>query len=250
MREVLFILDNTENLSYNPEAWTRVFHASWYKHQMTGWSKSSYWLLGIGLVILLITGFMGGFSWLALTSTLAGMIGFTCTISITNGKAINGITGFVSALLLIGVALHTKNFSDIIMQGAYIVLLDIPVLLNKEWGTDFEPRKMNKKYALQTLAWFIGFFIATYALDTFLGSPRVLIDAFSATIGLTGAILTVRRFSFAYILWTLQGITSVALWFVTALQGHAVWVLMLTYILYLANDMVAFFDSKWFKIRK
>src|SRR5699024_12187904 len=61
---------------------------------------------------------------------------------------------------------------------------------------------------------------------------------------LTGAILTVRRFSFAYILWTLQGITSVALWFVTALQGHAVWVLMLTYILYLANDMVAFFDSK------
>lgn len=237
------------DLGYNPESVSRVFNWQWYKEQMTGWTKSSYVLLVIGWLFLLYIGLGHGITGIGVTSTVAGLIGFTCTLSITNGRPINGVLGFVSAIMLIYVALKTGNFSDIIMQGFYIFLLDLPVLLNKTWnnGKDLEPRKMNTTFAFQTLLTFIGFFIVTYGLDTvILTSPRPIIDALSATIGLTGAILTVRRFRASYYFWFAQGLSSVILWLVTAMQGHAVWVLFFTYMLYIMNDLVAFFDSKWF----
>lgn len=236
-------------LKYDPESWTRVFSLQWYKHQMSGWSTLSYWLLSVGIIFQVIIGSQHGINGLAITSTIAGIIGFTTTISITNGKAINGILGFISAAMLIYVASVTGNYSDIIMQGAYIVLLDIPILFNKQWGADFEPRKLNFKYALQTLGVFILFLAMTLTLDLFiLHSPQAYLDAISATIGLTGAVLTVRRFRFSYVLWTAQGLFSVALWIQTAINGNPVWVLMFTYILYLCNDMLSFFDKniKWF----
>ena len=196
-------MQNT-NLGYNPESASRVFNWRWYKDQMTGWTKSSYVLLVIGWLFLLYVGLSHGITGLGVTSTIAGLIGFTCTLSITNGRPINGVLGFVSAAMLIYVALKTGNFSDIVMQGFYIFLLDLPVLFNKTWnsGKDLEPRKMNSKFALQTALTFVGFFIVTYGLDTvILTSPRPFIDAFAATIGLTGAILTVRRFRASYYFW-------------------------------------------------
>lgn len=245
--------NSVNDLGYNPESVSRVFNWRWYKNQMAGWTKSSYILAIVGTLFLLYVGLGHGITALGTTSTIAGIIGFWTTISITNGKPINGVLGFVSAIMLIYVAVVTGNFSDIIMQGFYIFLLDLPVLLNKTWnnGKDLEPRKMNTTFAFQTLLTFIGFFIVTYGLDTIiLTSPRPIIDALSATIGLTGAILTVRRFRASYYFWFAQGLSSVALWLVTAMQGHAVWVLFFTYMLYILNDLVAFFDSKWFSKNK
>lgn len=237
------------DLGYNPESVSRVFNWRWYKDQMTGWTKSSYVLAVVGTLFLLYVGLGHGITALGTTSTIAGIIGFLTTVSITNGKPINGVLGFVSAIMLIYVAVRTGNFSDIVMQAFYIALLDIPILLNHEWnnGKDLEPRKLNVKFAWQTLFTFIGFFIVTYGLDTvILTSPRPIIDALAATIGLTGAILTVRRFRASYYFWFAQGLSSVVLWLVTAMQGEAVWVLFFTYMLYIMNDLVAFFDSKWF----
>ena len=245
--------NSKNNLGYNPESINRVFSWRWYKEQMSGWTKPSYILLAIGWLFLLYVGLGNGTTGIGVTSTVAGLIGFTCTLSITNGRPINGILGIVSAIMLIYVALKTGNFSDIIMQTSYIFLLDLPVLLNKTWnnGKDLEPRKMNVKFAWQTLLTFIGFFIVTYGLDTIiLTSPRPIIDALAATIGLTGAVLTVRRFRASYYFWFAQGLSSVVLWLVTAMQGEAVWVLFFTYMLYIMNDLVAFFDSKWFSNKK
>lgn len=235
---------------YSPTSWTRVFSWHWYKDQMTGWTKASYTLLLIGIIFQLCTGFFKGFSWLGLTSTIAGIIGFTCVIAITNAKPINGVLGFVSALMLIYVALKTGNYSDIIMQAAYIACLDIPILLSTEWQKrDIKPRLLKGKYLVQTLLCFLGFWIATWILDTqILHSPQAFLDSLSATIGLTGAVLAVRRFRAQYYFWTAQGLMSVALWIQTALHGHPVWVLMVTYLLYLCNDLLPFLDKKitWF----
>lgn len=231
---------------YDEMSFTRVFSWHWYKDQMTGWTKASYILLVVGIIIQLFIGLRSGFTMLGVTSTIAGIIGFSCTVSITNGRPINGILGFISAIMLIYVALVTKNFSDIIMQGAYIVLLDIPILIQKQWSSH-DPRKMTSKDVLQTALIFLVFLAATYILDTvILDSPQAILDAVSATIGLTGAVLTVRRFRSSYYFWTAQGVMSIALWVQTAMHGHPVWVLMITYMLYLANDVVAFTDSKWF----
>lgn len=167
-------------------------------------------------------------------------------IAITEGKPINGILGFVSAILLCYVAMVTGNYSDILMQLAYILLLDIPIILGK-WGK-FNPRKLTSKYIIQTIVFFLVAFVLLYGLDTIvLSSPRPFIDALSATIGFTGAFLCVRQFSAQYYFWFTQGIMSIILWLVTAIDGHAVWVLFFTYMLYLANNIIAFTVSKWFK---
>lgn len=236
-----------KELSYNPEKPSRVFHPSWYRDQMSGWSKSSYILLFTGIAFLLFIGLKDGITPLGLTSTIAGIIGFTCTVSITNGKPINGILGFVSAVMLSYVALQTGNFSDIIMQCAYIVLLDIPVLLSRQWG-NFKAKSLDGKHWFYVALVFLLFLGLTYTLDTvILHSPQAILDAIAATIGLTGAVLTTMRFKETYYFWLAQGLMSVALWAQTAMNGHAVWVLFFTYMLYIANDFVAFFDSQWFK---
>lgn len=230
------------------EHFAQFFTLRYYKEQMTGWTKSSYILLTVGLISQLIIGFMGGISLLSLTSTLAGMIGFTCTLAITNKRSINGILGFVSAIMLIYVATQTHNFSDIVMQLAYILLLDIPIIFSKRWNGTFESRSHTWKTASYTVIFMVVSFAALYYLDTrILFSEQALLDALAAMIGLTGAFLCVLRFKSQYYFWSAQGLLSVALWAQTAMHGHPVYVLLFTYMLYLANDAIAFFDSNWFK---
>lgn len=231
---------------FDPTSLTRFVTIHYYKTQFTGWSRSSYVLLAVGIAVQLAIGLSAGVTGLALTSTLAGIIGFTCTVAITNGKPINGLLGFISAALFGYVALVTGNYSDIVMQVAYIAMLDLPIIFGM-WRT-FEPKTMKRRDYATTALLFVGFFAALFAMDTLLlHSPQAFLDAFSATIGLVGAVLCVRQFRAQYYFWTFQGIMSVALWIQTAINGHAVWVLMFTYVLYLANDLIAFVDSKWFK---
>lgn len=223
----------------------KIFTLQYYKDGFSGWTKPSRYLWIIGLIIQVLIGFSSGFTYLTLTSTLAGIIGFTTTVAITNGKTINGLTGLISALLLIFVAHVTGNYSDMLMQFGYIVLLDIPIIFSVSWG-DFKPRKSTLKDWVGFIIILLVFFGILYALDIYLHSPQAFLDAFSASIGFTGAVLCVRRFSAQYYFWTFQGIFSVALWLQTAMNGHAVWVLMITYLLYLANDLTAFLASPWF----
>lgn len=237
-----------ETKLYNDQSFLRVFNWRWYKDQMTGWSKNSYRLLFIGILLQLAFGFGGGITPLGTTATIAGIIGFTCTIAITNGKPINGILGIISALLLIYVAIKTGNNSDVLMQAFYVIFLDIPILF--VWkAKKVIPRKLAYVNKLETALTFMAFLVLTYFIDTHIFiSPRPIVDALSATIGLTGAVLTVRGFRASYYFWTAQGLASVVLWILTAMDGHAVWVLMFTYMLYLANDAVSFLDKDiaWF----
>lgn len=231
---------------FNPTSLSRFVNAHYYVNQFSGWHRSSYILLAVGIVVQLVIGFSAGVTGMTLTSTLAGIIGFACTVAITNGKPINGLLGFISAALLCYVALHTGNYSDIVMQLAYIALLDLPIIFGV-WR-EFEPKKMRGRDYVSTAVLFVVFFALLFAMDTYLlHSQQAFLDAFSATIGLVGSVLCVRQFRAQYYFWTFQGIMSVALWIQTAIHGHAVWVLMITYMLYLANDVIAFVDSKWFQ---
>ena len=63
---------------------------------------------------------------------------------------------------------------------------------------------------------------------------------------MAGAILTTLRFSESGIAWIVQGVAQVILWGYTAMHGDANWVLFATYMMYVANDLVIIFQSKWF----
>ena len=245
----------------NERVITNVFNPRWYVEQMKGWTLPSYMLLMFGSGFIISQTLANPITGIALWTMLAAELGFITTLSITNAKPLNGLFGLISALIYIGVAVHAHNPADAVLQGVYIVLLDLPVLLIPGWSGDVsakvrkisEVKERGEKQAFYKTYWFfVLVFIASYAaLYLFdlviMKSPRPLIDAGTAAIGITGAVLTTLRFSEGYYLWFLQGIAQVVLWTMTAMQGEASLILMFTYMLYLANDFVAFSASPWFK---
>ena len=253
-------MDNTVSTD-SKIAWYSVFKPSWYVDQMKGWSIRSYFLLilGVGLIVGMTIG-GGQFNTVTIATLFAGVLGFTCTLSITNAKPLNGVLGLVSALIYIFVAIQAKNFNDVLLQTIYIITLDLPVLLMPSWAKDVDKKVRflhEKGKGLRNWGFTILFFVVVLAVlyysDThWFISPRPWIDSIAATIGITGALLTTLRFSESYYCWTIQGVMSVILWGVTAFQGDANWVLFVTYLLYLSNDMIAFFDKdiSWFHHNK
>ena len=237
-------------------AWYDVFKPRWYVEQMQGWTTRSYALLLIGLGTIFGMTVASGINQLAIFTLLAGMLGFTCTLSITNAKPLNGVLGLVSALIYVVVAIQAKNYNDVTLQLTYIVLLDLPVLLMPSWAKDVDKKvRFLHERGRGVLNWLLVllFFVAItgilYYSDTHIFiSPRPWVDSVAAAIGITGAVLTTLRFSESYYFWAIQGVMSVVLWGLTAAQGDANYVLFVTYLLYLTNNMVAFFDKdiSWF----
>ncbi|MFD1440739.1 nicotinamide riboside transporter PnuC [Lacticaseibacillus hegangensis] len=236
------------------KAITSIFDPRWYVQQMRAWTFSSYILLMFGLGVILGTTIVNKLTVLSVLTMLAGMLGFTCTISITNVRPLNGVFGLTSAIIYILVAAQARNFADVVLQLSYIVLLDIPVLLMPSWAKNVGARVRKLKDVglrayLGIAAFFLIVFGLLYAMDTHLFiSPRPVIDALTGTIGVTGSLLATLRFSDQYYFWIIQSIFSIVLWGVTALQGDANLTLFFTYILYFANDMVSLFDKSvaWF----
>lgn len=239
-----------------------LFKPSWYVHQMSGWSRSSYILLVFGYLFIAWQTFSSPLSTIAIWTFIAAILGFTTTLAITNTRPLNGIFGLISALIYIVVAVAAHNPSDAILQAVYIVLLDIPVLISPNWAIDVEKKvrriaevdqrgeKRNAAYWYRLFAFaFIAAWILLYFFEIYITkTPRPIIDSFTAAIGITGALLTTLRFSESYYFWIIQGLAQVVLWGITAAQGDASLVLFFTYMLYLANDAVALLDKRiaWF----
>lgn len=230
---------------------TDIFHFNWYIQQMRGWSLKTHMLLMLGLGIIIGTTISSPINWVSLTTMVAAILGFTCTLAITNAKPLNGILGLLSAIMYIIVAIHAKNYADVVLQLSYMLLLDLPVLMIPAWNKDVEKhiKGLNALHWLYTVIFFIVITGLLYYMDTKIFiSPRPWIDAIAGSIGVTGSLLCTLRFREQYYFWTFQGIMSVVLWGVTAVQGDANVTLFFTYILYLSNDFLAFTDkhTHWF----
>ncbi|CAM3124545.1 nicotinamide mononucleotide transporter [Lactobacillus bombicola] len=230
---------------------TNVFKINWYINQMQGWSFKTYMLLMLGIGVIIGTTISAPINLITFVTMIAAIMGFTCTLAITNAKAINGVLGLLSSIIYIIISITAKNYANIVLQASYIFLLDLPVLLLPVWNKDAAKhiRGLNASKWLLTFFFFAVTTGLLYLMDTkvFI-SPRPLIDAVAGAIGLTGSLLCTLRFREQYYFWTIQGILSVVLWGVTAFQGDANLTLFFTYILYLSNDLLAFTDkhTHWF----
>lgn len=230
---------------------TDIFRPSWYFHQMRGWSFKTYMLLMFGIGVIVGTTISSAITPIAFVTMLAAIMGFTCTLAITNAKPLNGVLGLLSAIIYIIVAINARNYADVVLQTSYIFLLDLPVLLLPAWAKDAEKHihGLNAVKWLLTLLFFAVVTGLLYFMDTHIFiSPRPWIDAIAGSIGVTGSLLCTLRFREQYYFWTIQGIMSVVLWGITAMQGDANLTLFFTYILYLSNDLLAFTDkhTHWF----
>ena len=228
-----------------------IFKLRWYIEQMRGWSFKTYLLLMLGIGIIVGTTVAAPVTQISLLTMVAAILGFTCTLAITNARQINGILGLISSAVYIIVSIYAKNYANVILQAIYILLLDLPVLMLPSWSKDTEKHIHGLTLIkwLLTIIFFAMVLVLLYLLDTKLfTSPRPLIDATAGAIGITGSLLCMLHFREQYYFWTIQGILSIILWGITAFQGDANLTLFLTYILYLTNDLLAFTDKhvSWF----
>lgn len=230
----------------------QLFTLEYYKEGLTGWTNQSYVLLLVGVLFLSVTALSHQITFDVVLSWVASLLSFSCVLAISNGKIINGLLGGVSAILIGIVAVNVGNPSDFIMQMTYFVILDLPIVLfGSQWSNKKIKGKLDKKgWGVIAISFAVSF-IALYSMDSFLlNTPRPVLDAFAASIGITGAMLMLNKYSAQYYFWTLQGVVSVVLWGVTAYQGDGNWVLFANYMLFILNDLIGLFNSPWSVARK
>ena len=239
-----------------------LFSLRWYINQTKGWNPISYWLIIIAAIgNIYISFFMGHpVTWTTYVTYIASILSIWCIGGITNARPVNSVGGIVSATLYIIVALTAHNPADAMLQGFYILVLDLPILLMPSWAsnvhkkirfiheTDIRGEKHGKWFWYPLLAVIgVGLFALSFWFETnVLHTPRPLYDSLVLGSGAVGAILTTFRFGEAFGFWLLQGVLQVLLWGSTALSGDANWVLFFTYMLFLVNDLIGVFASKWF----
>lgn len=236
----------------HPSIWENLKNLvspAYYKQQLSGWMTGSYILLafGMGALITLYLA-LGDYSYHATLSTIGGMIGFLCVNAITNNRPLNGILGFVSAVMIIIVAWDATAYSDILMQLSYILVLDIPIIL---FGTRWQNKVIHsasKKEVAVIFTFFLVVFGALYYMDTnILISQSPLWDSMGAAIGLTGALAMMIKTNLQTFFWFSQGILSIVLWAHLMMLGATSPVLFVVYMLYFLNNVISAFNpnSPW-----
>jgi len=118
--------------------------------------------------------------------------------------------------------------------------------------TDIRGEKHGKSFWYTIIAIVaVVAFVAAYLFETqVLHTPRPISDSLVLGTGLVGAVLTTFRFSESWFAWLLQGIMQIALWGLTVAAGGALGasalVILVTYLMYFANDVLAIVQSSWF----
>lgn len=244
----------------------QLLNPIWYGQQFKGWTRLSYTLLGVGLLIITYTSFAMGAVITSMTfaTFFAAAFGWITVLGLKEAKPMNGLFGLLSAAIYIYVAWLHRNPADAMLQLTYVILLDIPVLIMPGWvkntnqhvrfihETDIRGEKHGKVfwYTMLTVIAIIAF-VAAYLFETkILHTPRPISDSLVLGTGLIGAVLTTFRFSESWFAWLLQGIMQIILWGLTVVAGGALGasaiVILVTYLMYFANDILALLQSSWF----
>ena len=103
-------------------------------HQLKGWPQQNYYLFFFSLGCQVMTLVNQPITFLTVITFIGTTLGGLCILSINAAKSVNGILGIISAICFIYVGYSAKNYLSIGEQIAYMITLDIPVLLSKEWN--------------------------------------------------------------------------------------------------------------------
>lgn len=186
----------------------------------------------------------------AVITFIGTTLGVTCILSISAAKSVNGWLGLLSAACFIYAGWSAKNYLAIFEQVAYIITLDLPILLSvKSWNNDTvnHLRKFGtKQWLIAIIGTIVVYGISGWAIGTFTNDPRPWIDALSFAVSLTAGIMCFMRYNNQYIWWTFSSIFQIVLWSITFSQGDATLAMAINSSVYIINDILAFTVSPWF----
>ncbi|OJG81960.1 Nicotinamide mononucleotide transporter [Enterococcus pallens] len=170
-------------------------------------------------------------------------------MSINAAKSVNGILGILSAACFIVVGYSAKNYLSIGEQIAYMVTLDIPVLLSKEWNNNMASkirRFTGKSWMIAIIGTVLVYFVSGSLIQRLTDDPRPWIDAIAFSISLSAGIISFLRYNNQYYWWLASGLAQMVLWFISFTHGSASLAMFINSSVYLINDVLAFTVSPWY----
>ena len=222
-------------------------------HQLKGWPQQNYYLFFFSLGCQVMTLVNEPITWLSILTFIGTTLGVLCVLAINAAKSVNGVLGILSAICFIIVGFSAKNFLSIGEQLAYVVTLDIPVLVSKNWNVNMvsKIRKFTAKSWVISIAFTLAVYLVSgFAIKALTNEPRPFYDAFSFAVCLTAGIICFLRYNNQYFWWLASGLAQVVLWFITFRQGSATLAMFVNSAVYVANDILAFTISPWFNERE
>ncbi|RRG10841.1 MAG: hypothetical protein DUD32_02530 [Lactobacillus sp.] len=223
-------------------------------HQLKGWPQQNYYLFYFSLGCQIMTLVSTKITPLTIITFIGTTLGVLCVLAINAAKSINGWLGILSAICFIITGFAAKNYLSIGEQLAYVVTLDIPVLLSASWNVNMASkiRKFTgKTWVIALVSTAIVYVVSGYLIGAFTDDPRPWVDAISFAICLTAGVICFMRFNNQYIWWVASGVAQMVLWFISFRQGSATLAMFINSSVYLINDVLAFTVSPWYnkKIR-
>ena len=218
-------------------------------HQLKGWPQQNYYLYFFSLGCQVMTLVNQPINLLTVITFIGTTLGVLCILSINAAKSVNGILGIISAICFIYVGYSAKNYLSIGEQIAYMITLDIPVLLSKEWNHNMAAkiRKFTgKTWGIAIISTIIVYFVSGYLIQRFTDDPRPWIDAIAFSISLSAGIISFLRYNNQYFWWLASGLAQMVLWFISFRHGSASLAMFVNSSVYLINDVLAFTVSPWY----
>ena len=218
-------------------------------HQLKGWPQQNYYLFFFSLGCQVMTLVNQPINLLTVITVIGTTLGVLCILSINAAKSVNGILGIISAICFIYVGYSAKNYLSIGEQIAYMITLDIPVLLSKEWNHNMAAkiRKFTgKTWGIAIISTIIVYFVSGYLIQRFTDDPRPWIDAIAFSISLSAGIISFLRYNNQYFWWLASGLAQMVLWYISFRHGSASLAMFVNSSVYLINDVLAFTVSPWY----
>ncbi|MCT6859637.1 MAG: nicotinamide mononucleotide transporter, partial [Apilactobacillus sp.] len=105
-------------------------------HQLKCWPQQNYYLFFFSLGAQVMTLVNAPITWLSILTFIGTTLGVLCILAINAAKSVNGVLGILSAICFVIVGFSAKNYLSIGEQLAYVITLDIPVLLSTDWNVN------------------------------------------------------------------------------------------------------------------
>ena len=208
--------------------------------------KSDIWLISAVTIILGLSIYWQDTP-IGIFSAVTGVI---CVILTAKGKVSCFVWGIFNCIAYAYIGYINKYYGEFMLNAFYYLPMQFVGIytwnkhMNKE-TSNVEAKQITTKeiigYAVGSLT---GILIYGYILQT-LGGNLPYVDAFTNTLSIVAAIMSIRRLAEQWILWILIDIASVGMWVVAVQNGSDNIATLLMWSVYLANAIWGYIKWKY-----
>lgn len=181
-----------------------------------------YLLLTIGLLITIIVSiiFKGN-----IFAILTSLIGIVAVFLNAKGYIVGAILAIIQCLFYAVISFKNALFGEVIIYIALLIPLNIILIFQWIKNRSVQDKmivKINKISIKETLFVFLfgfGVFVVGYFILKAFNTANLILSTLSITICIVANYFNIRRVKLSFIIFVLNNIIIIVMWFVTAMQS-------------------------------